>query len=219
MDQGPGKRAGMNCPLCHSSDAFLFDQDKLRRYLQCQSCSLVWVPREELIPLAEEHQRYEAHQNLEEDADYKFYLKKIRDEVLPYLQSHLEGLDFGCGKTELLSQLFSEVNIPVKSYDIFFLPDEFIWDQTYDFIILSEVIEHLRHPREIMERLRTCLRPGGQIFLKTKFYPAEFKNWFYKRDKTHVQFFSESSMGELTKILKMDRVEFLPQDLTRLILE
>lgn len=209
----------MICPLCSSTSTQLFDQDKNRHYYICESCSLVSVPRDEHVSLGEEEQRYSSHENSEDDSGYISYLKGTRDQILPFLKSKALGLDFGCGKTELLSQLFLQEDFKVDSYDVFFHPHEDIWQKKYDFIILSEVIEHLREPLAIMKALSTILQPSGQMFIKTKFYPEsseKFKNWFYKRDKTHVQFFNARSMEYLANILQSNNTEFLGQDLTRL---
>lgn len=209
----------MICPLCSSPSFQLFDQDKNRHYFRCESCRLVYVPRDELISLDEEEKRYESHENFENDPGYISYLKGTRDQILPFLKLRAQGLDFGCGKTELLSQLFLQNDCSVDSYDVFFHPKENIWQKKYDFIILSEVIEHLREPLETMKALSQILHPSGQIFIKTKFYPEsseKFKNWFYKRDKTHVQFFNDQSMGHLSNILKAKNTESLGQDLIRL---
>lgn len=35
----------------------------------------------------------------------------------------------------------------------------------FDSIVISEVLEHLEHPREVLKRLRRCLRPGGRIYV------------------------------------------------------
>lgn len=209
----------MSCPLCSSALFQIFDTDKIRQYCQCEQCSMIYVPRSELISLAEEEKRYDSHENAADDSTYVAYLAGTRDQVLPFLSAHQRGLDFGCGKTELLSQLFAEYGHLVDSYDIFFQPREEIWRRTYDFIILSEVIEHLREPLETMKVLRSLLKAQGQIFIKTKFHPSskeEFKNWFYKRDKTHIQFFNPSSMNFLGSVLGASGVEFLGQDLTQL---
>ena len=56
----------------------------------------------------------------------------------------------------------------------------------------TEVVEHFRNPREDLDRLWSCVRPGGLLGVMTKLVidaPA-FSNWHYKNDQTHVGFFS-----------------------------
>lgn len=184
----------MSCPLCLSRDEELFSQDKQRSYQLCRSCGLVFVPRTELVSLSAEKDRYESHENSETDDGYRKYLGTIADAIRKEVGPSDHGLDFGSGKTKLLAELLSPN--PVESYDVYFHPDDSLLQKKYDFIVMSEVIEHLRDPRETMESLRNLSR---KFFIKTKWYPEKekFSEWFYKRDITHVQFFNETSFNAL----------------------
>lgn len=211
----------MICPLCLAVESEIFDQDKQRSYLKCSACDLVFVPRESLVTLSAEKERYEAHEN-EETESYTNYLNKTVTAIKPHLKPNASGLDFGCGRTKILENLFVKAGVPVKSYDLFFHPETDLLSLQYDFIILSEVIEHLRGPREIMLSLKKNLFPAGRFFIKTKLRPAtpaEFSKWFYKRDSTHVQFFNEKSFKALTAILGMKTVEMVGEDLFQITQE
>jgi SAM-dependent methyltransferase len=205
----------MICPVCNGEKSELFDQDKLRAYFKCLSCDLIFVPREMLISTSSEKKRYEAHEN-EENQNYSAYLDKIVQATTPHLSPMASGLDFGCGKTFLLSKLFGEAGFEVKSYDLFFHPDQSVFQDQYDFIILSEVIEHLRTPCADLLKLKNLLKPKGKFFIKTKLRPlkaSEFSNWFYKRDSTHVQFFNETSFAEIARILGVNLPKLIGDDL------
>ena len=202
------------CPLCLNQKSELFDQDKQRRFLLCNSCDLVFVEREDLIPEDLEKKRYESHENSEEDVGYRNYLSKIANSIKGHLSSSDDGLDFGCGKTKMLEELLTPRS--VKSYDVYFHPVEELLSQKYNFIILSEVIEHLRSPRETMLFLNDCLKPQGQFFIKTKLRPEsrdDFSKWFYKRDITHVQFFNERSFQEFARMCDLKSPEKIGEDL------
>ncbi|WP_408097641.1 class I SAM-dependent methyltransferase [Peredibacter sp. HCB2-198] len=205
----------MTCPLCQHQSSTIFDQDKLRSYYLCDQCGLVFVPRESLISSSEEKKRYDSHQNSDQDPGYHNYLLKISQEILPHLLSSGRGLDFGCGATKMLGSMFEKAGFEVDSFDLYYHPDQTIWQKKYDFIILSEVIEHLNSPREVMINLRGLLNPSGHIFVKTKTYPAppEFKNWFYKRDITHVQFFNQSSFEYLAQLVHLTGPMKIGEDL------
>lgn len=208
----------MICPLCFSIESEIFDQDKLRFYFKCSLCDLVFVPRESLISSAAEKERYEAHEN-EENESYTSYLNKTVNAIKPHLKSSNVGLDFGCGRTKILEKLFSEDGFKLKSYDLFFYPESEILSNKFNFIILSEVIEHLRDPQGIMLRLKENLTDGGQFFIKTKLRPEtslDFSKWFYKRDSTHVQFFNQKSFEALRVILRMKEVEKISEDLFKI---
>lgn len=206
----------MICPLCGGKEQTEFDRDKTRSFHLCSYCSLVYVPREQIISPKEEKERYDSHENSSEDSGYVSYLKTISDAMTPHLVASSEGLDFGCGRTTVLSDLLTQNNLRMDAYDLYFFPREEVWTKKYDFIVLSEVIEHLANPSVTMKRLSSLLKSSGMIFVKTKLYPKnpiEFKNWFYKRDKTHVQFFSDGSFRFLANELSLQSYEKVGEDL------
>lgn len=205
----------MPCPLCFGHKDELFDQDKARRYFKCNDCGLVYVPREELVSPELEKKRYDSHQNSENDPGYRNYLKQIAESILPFLNEGELGLDFGCGRSKLMEEILKESGFQINSFDLYYHAQEELLQEKYHFLILSEVIEHLRDPREIMLKLKELLHPGGRIFIKTKWYPydpQDFSQWFYKRDITHVQFFNESSFKELGCLLEMENIQNLGED-------
>lgn len=207
------------CPLCLNHETRPYSADKFRRFEICLSCSLIFVPRSELVSPESEKERYDAHHNDEDDSGYHKYLNGIATSIRTHLPPKAKGLDFGCGRTTVLADKFSELAHPTDSYDVYFKQDERVWDKKYDFIVLSEVIEHLREPRKEMERLASLLTPSGLIFIKTKFSPETkeaFDQWFYKRDITHIQFFNPPSMNYLKYFLKMKDFELIDSDLSLL---
>lgn len=71
-------------------------------------------------------------------------------------------LDFGCGAGPVLKRPLEEGGFRVHLYDPFFYPDREVLDEEYDFIIASEVLEHLYNPYEEIIRLKRCLKRGGR---------------------------------------------------------
>lgn len=207
----------MICPLCKKVESTLYSSDKIRDYFQCNHCDLLFVPRENLISPEKEKERYELHDNVENDQGYLDYLGKIAESIKGFLQEGKTGLDFGSGRTKNLEYLLKPFH--VDSYDIYFYPEESLLQKKYDFVILSEVIEHLRNPIEEMMRLNLLLNSGGEFFIKTKLRPStkeDFSNWFYKRDITHIEFFSEASLKFLGEILGKPQMTKIGDDLFRL---
>ena len=205
----------MNCPLCLSRSLSLFDQDKLRSYQLCSDCRLISVPRDELISPSDEKARYDLHENDESDG-YRAYLNSIADALLPQIPARSKGLDFGCGKSLLMEKILEGHGHTVESFDLYFHPKDSVLDETFDFILLSEVIEHLASPLEEMKKLRGKLREGGKIFLKTKLYPTDllaFHSWSYKRDPTHIQFFEYSSLKKLGEMIDLPQLQVLGPDI------
>lgn len=208
----------MNCPLCGDPQSSLWSEDQLRPYFRCGKCTFLFVPQKFHLSAEDERKRYDTHENDESDLRYREYLTKIASGITPFLSKGQKGLDFGCGASTLLAQIIEESGHPMDSYDLYYHPSNPIWSETYDFIILSEVIEHLSSPREIMEKLAGLLSPNGQFFIKTKFLPEtreQFDHWYYKKDPTHICFFNPQSMEELARILRMKGPE-TGQDLSRL---
>jgi 2-polyprenyl-3-methyl-5-hydroxy-6-metoxy-1,4-benzoquinol methylase len=197
----------MMCPLCQKVGAERFHQDQQREFFLCPGCTIIFVPRSSLLTPSEEKKRYDSHQNDESDPGYREYFLKTVRPVLKELRPGTRGLDFGCGRTRLMASLFEETGHEVDSYDPFYFPDEGIFQKKYDFAVLNEVIEHLRNPSGTLKSLRSVV--SGPLFVRTKLYPAtesEFANWFYKRDATHVQFWSLKALSVLgtVKVLAED---------------
>jgi cyclopropane fatty-acyl-phospholipid synthase-like methyltransferase len=206
----------MTCPWCLGNSLEAFSKDERRSYLVCLDCSLVFVPRSELISPEKEKLRYDAHENGLQNEDYKKYLGKVVSQLSSYLSPGMRGLDFGSGPSLILSELFRHQGIEVESFDLFYHNDQRVFEKSYDFIVMSEVIEHLREPRLELERLRRCLKPQGLLFIKTCLCPQsvnEFEKWFYKRDVTHVQFFSKDTFYVLGKELSLAEAEDIGTDL------
>lgn len=208
----------MNCPLCNETQTSKWSEDPVRPYFECGHCSLVFVPQDFLLSAEDERKRYDTHENDERDVRYREYLTKIASGISPSLSQGQKGLDFGCGASTLMAQIMDESGFEMDSYDLYYHPLTPIWSQKYDFIILSEVIEHLSSPRETMLKLAKLLTKDGQFFIKTKFLPEtkeQFDVWYYKKDPTHICFFNSRSMEELARVLGMKGPD-TNQDLTRL---
>jgi hypothetical protein len=204
------------CPLCGENQIKEYSKDFLRLYHQCLSCHLIFVSRDELITLDEEKKRYDAHENNLEDQGYRFYLENIFSIIQSHLSPGDRGLDFGCGHSKMIEDIAAQQNILIDSFDLFYHPNEKIWNEKYDFIILSEVIEHLRSPVEELQRIQPLLNENGKIFIKTKLLPKtklEFDHWFYKRDKTHIQFFSREAFDKLSEKFQFESSVEIGEDL------
>ena len=183
------------CPLCESRTPRLFHQDKCRDYLRCQNCQLIFVPSQQHISRNDELTEYRLHQNDPNDPGYRKFLSRLSTPLQQRLEPACHGLDFGSGPGPTLSHLLSELGHHMALYDPFFAPDSGVLDTTYDFITASEVVEHLRQPRQELTRLWSLLQPGGWLGIMTKLaLDAEaFSQWHYKNDRTHILFFSKAT--------------------------
>lgn len=184
------KRVG--CPLCKGPDGYRFLRDDVRDFYQCAECRLVYVPPEQFLSAEAEKNRYDLHRNSLKDAGYRAYLSRLLNPVLERISPASRGLEFGCGPEAVLAALFRNAGHVVDTFDVFYRPEESVFQDRYDFITATEVVEHLRDPSHELERLWSCLNPGGILGIMTQWIvPAEaFSTWHYKNDPTHICFYS-----------------------------
>jgi|TARA_B100001964_G_scaffold214698_1_gene252472 2-polyprenyl-3-methyl-5-hydroxy-6-metoxy-1,4-benzoquinol methylase len=96
--------------------------------------------------------------------------------------------------------MFEEAGHSVALYDPYYASDESVLSARYDFITLSEVVEHLAEPGKELDCLWNGLAPGGWLGIMTKRVRDQeaFRTWHYIIDPTHIGFFSEATFQWLT---------------------
>lgn len=183
------------CPLCAAQQIDDYHQDKLRPYLRCTRCELVFVPAANHLSATQEKAEYDRHENSPDDEGYRKFLSRLAMPLLQRLPARSRGLDFGCGPGPTLSLMLEEAGHEVALYDPFYADDSAALENTYDFISASEVVEHLSAPGAELRRLWGLLRPGGILGLMTKMVSDRlaFATWHYKADPTHISFFSRET--------------------------
>lgn len=89
----------------------------------------------------------------------------------------------------------------MRDYDPFFFPDTEALDARYDFVVCTEVVEHLRRPAEVFRRLDGLLAPGARIGILTGILEddAAFPGWWYHRDFTHIVFYRPETLSWISK--------------------
>ena len=186
-----GERPRPECRLCHGADCHPFHDDG-RRYFRCPECGLVFAHSECFLSAEDERAVYDRHQNSPDDSRYRQFLSRLFEPMAARVSPESRGLDFGSGPGPTLSVMFEENGHIVSLYDPFYAPDSGVFQSKYDFITASEVVEHLYRPREELDRLWRCLRPGGVLGIMTKrvLDHEAFSRWHYKNDPTHVCFFA-----------------------------
>ena len=203
-----------DCPLCHAQESELFCKDKTGEYRLCVNCKLVYVLEDEHLDAQAEKARYDLHTNSSEDEGYRKYLKKVSTPVIERISKQACGLDFGSGPGPTLSLLFEEAGHKMKIYDHFYAKDETVLENTYDFITSTEVVEHLYKPSEVLDRLWKMLNVNGLLCILTQPYVKQeaFGTWYYKKDPTHVCFFSLETMQWLALQWKA-QLEIISKDI------
>lgn len=197
----------MRCPLCEASDFAIVPLAKPEpvNYHDCLACGFRFMEPAHRLGFRDEHERYHLHENNPDDAGYRDYTLPLIEAIVARRSPHDRGLDFGSGTDSAAHRMLVERGFgALAKYDRFFHPtEENLVPGGYDFVFACEVVEHFHEPRSEFARIRSLLRPGGSfLFMTSLLTPAvDFDRWHYRRDPTHVGFFSERSLGILARAL------------------
>jgi len=159
------------------------------------------------LPPEKQKDRYLQHENtLENTAYVEMFEKFIASGVESFVPPGGKILDFGCGPDPVLAELLGRRGFDVDVVDLFFRPEGAFRKEKYNLITLTEVLEHLTDPLEVLKGLKDRLRPGGSIALMTQFHQEnreKFSSWWYRRDSTHVSFYSLKTIRKLGEAVGM----------------
>lgn len=174
----------MNCTLCNTFLSKKADEE----YYICQNC-YAYLKRDDLyFNEANEKNHYEQHNNDVNDIGYQNFTAPVTNTILEYCSTDMLGLDYGCGKGPVITHQLKAKGFSIDLYDPYFYPDTSYLHKTYDYIFSCEVFEHFYHPFDEITKLRKLLNPGGLLIIKTHLFnnQTDFKNWYYRKDQTHV---------------------------------
>ncbi len=92
-----------------------------------------------------------------------------------------------------------DAGYPTVVHDLFYAPNEAALLERYDFIVATEVVEHLGAPGAVLDRLWGQIHPGGLLAIMTRMRSPKhrFEEWHYKNDPTHIVFFSHETIAHL----------------------
>ena len=186
--------------MCAAAETALFlddsDRPNGRRFFRCAECGLIAVGRDDLPDLATERARYLQHNNEVDDPDYRAFLARLWSVVRPLLAEGAAGLDYGAGPGPALVTMMRQDGFVADGYDPIFDPRPELLERTYDFVVCTETAEHMHRPGDEFYRLDGLIRPGGLLGVMTAFVPdlERFEIWYYRRDPTHVAFYSAETM-------------------------
>ncbi|UPT76736.1 class I SAM-dependent methyltransferase [Sulfurovum sp. XGS-02] len=193
----------MNCHICDKPTAPFHHEKTDITYYYCEACQYIFKSPECYQDLGTQEERYNLHENDENDAGYQAYFQRFLDFILPLVTNKPKtALDFGCGRSSLLASMLTKEGIACDYYDPIYHPDRLKEKKKYDLIVSTEVFEHLHQPREVFESLLERLEEGGYLALQTQFHPNDieaFKTWYYHQDPTHIVFFTAQTFRVLCK--------------------
>ena len=185
----------MNCIVCKSDLVSVYKIIDSKKYWDCKFCSAVFLDKDHRLEPALERERYLLHENRIDDKAYRDFLLKLANPLKEKLSKKSEGLDYGCGEGPALVDIFTSLGFKMNLYDPFFFPDKDIFLKKYDFITCTEVIEHFYYPFKEFVFLDSLLVKEGWLGIMTSFLLKDelFKNWYYRKDPTHVVFYTKET--------------------------
>lgn len=203
-----------SCPLCHAPDSQWWHRRKHREYWCCPACRLVFVGADQQISPAAEKAEYDKHRNDISDSGYRTFLTRPWRAVCDRVPTGSRGLDFGCGPGPALASMFEEAGYRVALYDLFYYPDSSVLTGHYHFICLTEVIEHLANPADVLSDLWRQLEAGGWLVIQTQRVRDReaFAHWRYVDDPTHIAFYAEATFAWLAEYLGAQHWELADRD-------
>ena len=178
--------------------------------MQCLNCDFVFVPSQYHLSESEERKRYDTHNNDPNDPRYRQFLSQLTEPLNEIISSDSCGLDFGCGPGPTLSLMMQEKGHQMDLYDKFYARNQSVFEKSFDFITLTEVLEHLCDPVFELERLASILKSKGilAVMTQTLTQDIDFDSWYYKNDPSHTGFYNKKSLADLAAILGLEITQF-----------
>ena len=180
------------CPLCRNLGSWVQGTE----FLLCRECRGLFRHARHLPGLEQEMARYETHRNDVNDPRYQAFVAPIvRAVARDYTPNH-SGLDFGAGTGPVISKLLSDKGYRIAQYDPFFHNRPALLEESYDYIVCCEVIEHFRSPGREFRLLKRLLKPQGRLYCMTDLYHSwiKLRDWYYIKDPTHVFIYQPATL-------------------------
>lgn len=165
------------------------------------------MDKNKVIPPDQEKKEYSFHQNNFENEGYvNMFRDFIETAIRPYKAEIKTALDFGSGPGPVLAELLRREGFNVDIYDKHFAPEKVYLNKKYDLITATEVFEHLKDPVATLKLLKSRLNKNGIIAIMTLFHPNDeehFKKWWYRRDSTHISFYTPRTFKLMANLVGM----------------
>lgn len=191
----------MLCKICFQPTKLYKNPQFSHFYHYCQSCEGIFLDNAFCVDEQHEKKQYDQHHNTLENEGYVHMFEKFLDFFWEDLTCKTpKVLEFGSGPTPVLSHLLQKRGAIVTCYDKFYHPSDAYKTYTYDLITSTEVFEHLDNPLQTLTLLAQHINSGGYIALMTLFHDNTiegFWKWWYRRDPTHITFFTPKTLKVL----------------------
>jgi SAM-dependent methyltransferase len=182
MSGNSNGRASRKCPACGAVEAERVGEKDRFAMSRCRACGTLYVAQ---LPGAGEVEDYDSYYG-EENLAVPDFINKRLDEIIagfePYRQNGLL-LDVGCGAGTFMQGArragWDAVGVEVSAtaaehnraegFEVFNgeLADARYPEGRFDVVVLSEVLEHVAEPREMLAEVLRVMRPGGLLWATT----------------------------------------------------
>ncbi|MDD3462035.1 MAG: class I SAM-dependent methyltransferase [Sulfurospirillaceae bacterium] len=200
----------MKCKICDTQTVPLEDKQLQKIYFLCPCCEYIFLDENYVVSQDRELSQYQNHNNSLENIGYVNMFENFIDFFYSEIENPKKAFDFGSGPKPVLSQLFERKGLTCSIYDKFYACEKTYQNSTYDIITSTEVFEHLGNPLETLRMLKSLLNPQGIIAIMTLFHnnsKEDFLNWWYRRDPTHIGFFTPQTFDVLANICGLEVVK------------
>ncbi|MBE0491558.1 MAG: methyltransferase domain-containing protein [Sulfurospirillum sp.] len=203
----------MDCKICNSPTTSFEDLKFQTLYHHCTNCQYIFLDPSYILEHDDEKSQYDFHNNSLQDAGYVQFLENFLHFFWEDVRkTSKNALDFGSGPGPVLDTLIKRRGVPCDIYDKFYQQEQIFVGKSYDLITSTEVFEHLSEPKETLLLLTKHLHVGSHLALMSLFHnnnEADFLQWWYRRDPTHIGFFTPKTVEVLAltcgmRLLKHD---------------
>ena len=200
----------MTCKICNSQTTRWNDAPSHQFYHHCQNCEALFLDEQFHLTISDEKKCYDNHRNSLENEGYVQMFESFLDFFWEAIKPNSLALEFGSGPTPVLTVLLEKRGVRVHGYDKVYQPELTYQNHCYDFITSTEVFEHLSDPKAVLLHVQEYLKPKGIVALMTLFHTndeQQFVQWWYKRDKTHITFFTLKTITVLADTCGFDVIK------------
>jgi SAM-dependent methyltransferase len=193
------------CKICSTNTTPIYDEQYDHNYYHCSNCDFISLDEKKILSPDQEKKEYSFHQNNFENEGYVNMFREFIDKAIrPHKKQIKTALDFGCGPGPVLAELLKREGFETDIYDKHFAPEKVCLNKKYDLINATEVFEHLKDPVTTLKLLKSLLNPNGILAIMTLFHPnskEKFKKWWYRRDSTHISFYTPKTFEQMAGLL------------------
>ena len=195
-----------NCLICNNETSLLDDPQIKVVYSVCNNCGFIHKNKQFHVDEIEEKAQYALHNNSFESKGYVDIFEKLITDYITPLGIKGNVLEYGSGPGPVFKELLIRKGYSVYDFDPFFNDNILYLDHMYSLVTSTEVVEHFHDPLKEFSHLSSLLIKGGYLLIMTRFTTSkasEFLNWWYRRDTTHVSFYTLKSLEIIAEMFNL----------------